>query len=107
MKAARWRIAGEGEFEKEWNRLSDFSRARVSTEGPVEVEAEAFWDSVGDWDFADTFLVCSKAFAPSGRLLLLRSEPKLRDQDGLIAHLRRAWDRLCRRAGVWVDTRTP
>lgn len=46
MNAARWRIAGEGEFEKEWNRLSGFSKARVSTEGPVEVEAEAFCDKV-------------------------------------------------------------
>jgi hypothetical protein len=39
MKAARWRMAGEGEFEKEWKRLFGFRRACEST----EVEA-ARWE---------------------------------------------------------------
>lgn len=39
MKAARCRMAGEGELENEWNRLSGFKSARVSTEGPGEVDA--------------------------------------------------------------------
>ena len=49
MNAARCRIAGEGELENEWNRLSGFKRARVSTEGPVDVDA-ARCASDGDED---------------------------------------------------------
>ena len=37
MNWARWRIAGEGEFVKEWNRLVGFRAAWVLTEGPVAV----------------------------------------------------------------------
>jgi hypothetical protein len=37
MNWARWRIAGEGEFVNEWNRLAGFMAARVLTEGPVAV----------------------------------------------------------------------
>jgi hypothetical protein len=45
MKAARWRMAGEGEFEKEWKRLFGFRRACEST----EVEA-ARWEKGLDAD---------------------------------------------------------
>lgn len=38
MNSARLRIAGEGEFEKEWNRLSGFRTARgLTKEDPVAV----------------------------------------------------------------------
>ena len=40
MNSARWRMAGEGELENEWNRLSWFSTIwRGSTAEPELVEA--------------------------------------------------------------------
>lgn len=109
MKAARWRMAGEGEFEKEWKRLSGFRRERESTvvaaarwEKGFDVEAGAF---EGWADLADAPLLWSAALRPRGRLLL-RSEPKLRVHVGETAHRRREWARLCRRAGEPV-ARTP
>lgn len=61
MKAARWRMAGEGESEKEWKRLFGFRRVCEST----EVEA-ARWEKgfdakedgfAGEADLADTPLL--------------------------------------------------
>lgn len=66
MKAARCRIAGEGEFEKEWKRLSGFKTARVSTEWPVDVDAAALWAIDGE----DSLLVGAElleTLACSGR----------------------------------------
>lgn len=107
MKAALCRMAGEGEFEKEWKRLSGFKRARVSTDWPVDVEA-ARWamDEEGTLALGAGLLVlpCSDRFPFNG--LLLRSQPKLRIHDGETAHLRRACARLCRRAGE-LEIRTP
>lgn len=92
MKAARWRIVDEGEFEKEWKRLFGFRRACES----MEVEAarwekglEADADGFADWaDLVDTPLLWSAALRPRVRLLL-RSEPKLRAHDGETVHRRR------------------
>lgn len=91
MNAARCRIAGEGEFEKEWKRLLGFKRARVSTEGPAEVEAALGADIDGlDAGVTVVFFSCSVVI-PSERLL--RSEPKLR----IHGAARREEARHCRR----------
>ena len=99
-------MAGEGEFENEWNKLLGFKRARVSTEGPVDVEAALCAIEGGgvEEDFR-----ADEAFPPAfpdSRVLfpterLLRSEPKLRAHDGATRHLREA--RLCNRAEELED----
>lgn len=81
-----------------------FNRARVSTEGPVDVDAEAFCVKTEVEEFPGTFLLLCSGTVPL-RERLFRSEPepepKLRvaAQDGEIAHLRRMCARFCRRAG--------
>lgn len=92
MEAARCRMAGEGEFENEWNRLLGFKRARVSTEGPAEVEAALCVNGADDGVLIvgvlpGALFPCSGELPPRERLL--RSEPKLRIHDGETAHLRR------------------
>lgn len=86
-------MAGEGELENEWNRLSWFSTIwRGSTADPEDVEAaRCVSDGVEEHDlaFEDNLLLawfCSGDW-PSGRLE--RSEPKLRVHDGETAYLRR------------------
>jgi hypothetical protein len=96
MNSARLRMASEGEFEKEWNRLS---RVKAFTEDllatPLCVIVEG--DGLGaQQDCPDTGLVCSAGLVPSGRPL--RCEPKLRIRDGETALLRREVERLWRRA---------
>ena len=84
MNAARWRIPGAGELENEWNRLFGFRRARVSTEGPLAVEAAARWASKGAWvDFEDVPDWLETGLPWSGKVpgeRPLRWEPKLRNQ---------------------------
>ena len=100
MKAARCRRAGEGEFENEWNRLSGFKRARVSTDGPIDVEAalrvndgDEGEEVLGVGDGLSVVLPCSGVVSFSARLLC--SMPLLRVHDGETAYRREA--RMCRR----------
>lgn len=99
MNWARLRIAGAGEFEKEWNRLVGFKTARVSMGDPLAVWAARWVTDAGEdlgpqQDWLCRCLGCSEEL-PRDRPL--RCEPKLRMKDGEIGLLR-AVARLCRRA---------